>query len=187
MHEDEGLRQRHGRPVSPATRRLAVAAIAAVIAVIDLAVKAWAERGLPVDGIEGGPVDLRLGFNTGVAFSFGAGAPPWAVVGMTGAITVALAVVAWRLAGSGGRGPLAALALVLGGAGANLIDRAADGRVTDYLYTGWWPTFNLADVAIVSGGVLLAVVTWRASPVEEPAQKPAAAESKASGPNGSCD
>ena len=30
-----------------------------------------------------------------------------------------------------------------------------DGVVTDYLHTGWWPTFNLADTAIVVGALLL--------------------------------
>ena len=48
-----------------------------------------------------------------------------------------------------------ALAALLTGALANLADRASDGVVTDYLHTGWWPTFNLADTLIVIGGVLL--------------------------------
>ncbi len=59
-------------------------------------------------------------------------------------------VIAWRTARHGtarhgtarhgGRAELAALVLILGGAVANLADRAADGVVTDYLHTGWWPT-----------------------------------------------
>ncbi|MDI3422275.1 signal peptidase II [Streptomyces luteolus] len=44
---------------------------------------------------------------------------------------------------------------------ANLIDRAADGVVTDYLHSGWWPTFNLADAFIVCGGLLLVALSWR--------------------------
>ena len=120
---------------------------------------------------------MRLGYNTGVAFSLGAGVPPWAVVALTAAITLLVAVFAWRVAGPGGRAQLTAPALILGGAVANLTDRAADGRVTDYLHTGWWPTFNLADVAIVTGGLLLAITTWRAGADRdapaEPAPEPA--------------
>ena len=37
---------------------------------------------------------------------------------------------------------------MLAGAVANLADRGIDGVVTDYLHTGWWPTFNLADALI---------------------------------------
>ena len=45
------------------------------------------------------------------------------------------------------------LASVLAGAIANLVDRLDDGVVTDYLHSGWWPTFNLADVFITIGAV----------------------------------
>ena len=41
--------------------------------------------------------------------------------------------------------------LVAGGALGNLVDRAMDGRVTDYMHSGWFPTFNLADVGITLG------------------------------------
>jgi signal peptidase II len=53
------------------------------------------------------------------------------------------------------------LAAILAGALANLIDRAADGVVTDYLHTGWFPTFNLADTLITLGAALLVLVTLR--------------------------
>lgn len=56
-----------------------------------------------------------------------------------------------------------ALAAMLGGAVANVIDRAGDGLVTDYLHTGWFPTFNLADVFVVTGAAALVVASWRAS------------------------
>jgi hypothetical protein len=38
----------------------------------------------------------------------------------------------------------------------NLVDRALLGRVTDFIDIGWWPTFNLADSAIVIGVTILA-------------------------------
>nr|WP_246535913.1 signal peptidase II [Nocardioides aquaticus] len=50
---------------------------------------------------------------------------------------------------------------VLGGAVANVIDRARDGVVTDYLHTGWWPTFNLADTFLVTGFLVIAMLQFR--------------------------
>ena len=46
-------------------------------------------------------------------------------------------------------------ALLVGGALGNLADRARDGAVTDFIDLSLWPTFNLADVAIVLGVLLL--------------------------------
>ena len=45
---------------------------------------------------------------------------------------------------------------------ANLADRAADGKATDLLSVGWWPTFKLADTLLVIGVLRIAVHTWRA-------------------------
>ena len=60
---------------------------------------------------------------------------------------------------------LTALALVLGGAVGNLVDRLMQGHVTDffdaYVGTHHWPTFNVADSAISVGIVLLAIETLR--------------------------
>jgi signal peptidase II len=60
-----------------------------------------------------------------------------------------------------------ALALILGGAIGNVIDRLMQGYVVDFIhwyYQNWhWPTFNIADSAITVGAVLLVVDTlgWR--------------------------
>ncbi len=143
-------------------RRAGLLALAAVLAAADLGLKAWAEQALPGAPIEGGPLDLQLAFNSGVAFSFAADAPSWTVIAATGLITLVVAAALWRTAPAGSRLSGGALAAVLGGAAANLIDRAQDGRVTDYLHTGWWPTFNLADVFIVCGGLLIVALSWRA-------------------------
>jgi signal peptidase II len=48
------------------------------------------------------------------------------------------------------------LGLALGGATSNLADRVLRGAVMDFVAVGRWPTFNLADAAIVSGAALLA-------------------------------
>lgn len=148
-------------PSGALKRRTGLLALAAALAGTDLGIKAWAERALPGSPIEGGPLDRELAFNSGVAFSFAADAPAWTVVAVTALITTAVAVVLWRTAATCRRPWGIALAAVLGGALANLIDRAPDGRVTDYLHTGWWPTFNLADVFIVCGGLLLVALSWR--------------------------
>ena len=50
---------------------------------------------------------------------------------------------------------------MIGGALANVVDRAEDGQVTDYLHTGWWPTFNLADTFLVTGFIVIALLRAR--------------------------
>ena len=50
---------------------------------------------------------------------------------------------------------------MIGGALANVIDRAGDGEVTDFLHTGWWPTFNLADTFLVTGFIVIALLHAR--------------------------
>ena len=63
--------------------------------------------------------------------------------------------------------PRLALALVLGGAAGNLIDRLRLGHVVDYVAIGSWPTFNVADVAIAVGAVLLVLRMLTAPPTVE--------------------
>lgn len=137
-----------------------------MVAVADLAVKAAASRILPTKGTVDlpGPVDLRLLFNSGAAFGLGAALPAAAVVTITGLVVVGVAFVAWRIVPTLGWAGRVGMALVLGGAVGNVADRAFDGVVTDYLYTGWWPTFNLADVAIVTGTGLLLLHSFRRPP-----------------------
>ena len=63
-----------------------------------------------------------------------------------------------------GRLSRAGATVLLGGALGNFIDRL-DGRgVVDYLHTGWFATFNLADVFVTAGVVLYALGTLRAAP-----------------------
>lgn len=145
----------------PGGRRGQLAAVAAGIAGVDLAGKAWADTALSGRTVNGGLLDLQLAYNRGVAFSLGNAAPRVVVVLLTAAITAIVAVWGWRLAPTGAPRLRLAVAAVLGGAVANLIDRARDGVVTDYLHTGWWPTFNLADVAICLGAALVALDALR--------------------------
>lgn len=114
-----------------------------------------------------GLLDLRLGYNSGAAFSLGAGLPSWVVIAVTGLITAGVAVFAWRAAADAPWLLLVGLSAVLAGAVGNLVDRAGDGLVTDYLHTGWWPTFNLADVFITLGAATVALAVLRHQPARE--------------------
>ncbi len=105
--------------------------------------------------------NLVLTFNEGAAFSFlseAGGWQRWFFVAVTLGVSLALLVWLRRLA-PGERRTALGLALVLGGAWGNLVDRLRLGRVTDFLdfhWQGWhWPAFNLADSAITLGVVLL--------------------------------
>lgn len=147
-------------PVAAAwRRRLAWGATASGIAVADLAIKGWAVTALKGSAIEAGPVDLRLAFNPGAAFSIAANASDWVLLSVTMVITVAVAVAGYRVAPHASLLTRVALAALLGGAAANVIDRIPDGVVTDYLHTGWWPTFNLADSFIVLGAITLVIAS----------------------------
>ena len=104
--------------------------------------------------------NLVLVYNKGAAFSFLSDAPGWQTPLLVGFALVAIAVVAYLLVRSPGRWILSAgLALILGGALGNVIDRLRFGAVVDFVDAhawGWhWYVFNLADAAIVCGVVAL--------------------------------
>ena len=113
-----------------------------------------------------GPLQLHLTYNSGVAFSMGNTLPRWLVTGGTVAITLLVAVFAWRSAPIMPPVGRLGLAAVLAGALSNVIDRAMDGVVTDYLHTGWFPTFNLPDVYITCGAVLIVAGALFSRPAE---------------------
>ena len=108
-----------------------------------------------------GFLNWTLAFNTGAAFSFLADAGGWQrwffallAIGISGLLVFWLARTArgdWRNA--------APLALIIGGALGNLIDRLRFGHVVDFVhvyYQDWhYPAFNVADSAICIGAVLL--------------------------------
>lgn len=138
-----------------------VAAVAASAAVADWATKLLASVALDDRSIALGSVmTLRLSHNPGVAFSLGDHLPGIVVMGVTAVVTVLVAVAAVR----GSLAPPVVAGLVLGGAVANLVDRAVGGTVVDFVDLGWWPSFNLADVWITVGVALLALQSWRAPP-----------------------
>ncbi len=131
-----------------------VLAVAASTIVADLGTKAWARSALADGATDLGWVALRLAENPGVAFSLGASAPAWVVSTVTTLAVVVLAVMAMR----GTLHPPAAAGLLLGGGLGNLVDRLQDGTVTDMIDFGWFPSFNVADIALNVGVGL--VLLW---------------------------
>ncbi len=107
-----------------------------------------------------------LAFNKGAAFSFLAGAGGWQTPLLVAFALVAAVVVSVLLLRSPGRAVFCAgLALILGGAVGNVIDRLRYGHVVDFLdlhAAGWhWPAFNVADSAITVGAALLILDGFR--------------------------
>jgi signal peptidase II len=143
------------------TRRASVIATAVTAAAIDLGAKAASESRLADSTVDLGLIQLRLAYNSGVAFSVGNRLPSWVIVAVTGTLALALVAYAWHRAPRAGWVERIAGGAVIGGAVANLVDRAGDGVVTDYLHTGWWPTFNLADTFIVLGFMVIALLQAR--------------------------
>jgi signal peptidase II len=74
----------------------------------------------------------------------------------TAAVACAVASLAFSPALRATPGVTVAVAVALAGASSNLRDRLSRGAVVDFIAIGWWPVFNLADVAIVAGAVVAA-------------------------------
>lgn len=160
--------QTGGRSPSPASgKRLRLLTGAALLAAADLSVKAAAVRWL-TEPADLALLELRVGYNPGIAFSLGDTLPSVVVVMVTAVITLAMVAYAVRAAPGLNRWSRAGFALVIGGAVGNLADRTTDGVVTDYLHTGWFPTFNLADILITLGAAALLWVTVRDTVPAEP-------------------
>ena len=92
--------------------------------------------------------------NTGAAFGILEGAGPLLI--FAGVVGVAIILVYLFNPGDVASPPVrAGLTLMLGGAIGNLIDRAGDGKVVDFIKFPEWPAFNVADSAITIGVVIL--------------------------------
>lgn len=160
--------ERQQRTPADALQWTSFAVIAVVTIVADQVTKFIARRSFSFDD----PIDVLPFFqftntrNTGIAFG---------QFQNNQAIVIALACIAigWMLiyfARSGGRHPLLpiAIGLLFGGAASNLFDRVAFGYVTDFLHIANFPVFNLADVAITAGVILLVITLLRGDRGTEP-------------------
>ncbi|HKI66410.1 MAG TPA: signal peptidase II [Solirubrobacterales bacterium] len=143
--------------MSPARRAcLRAAALGLLVIALDQSAKAAIEAhllaGEHVDVL--GPLELTLAHNSGVAFGLASGGGI-ALVALT---LAALGFVGVLFARDPGRPWMwVAVGLLAGGALGNLIDRVRADAVTDFIDVLSWPPFNLADVAIVLGVVVLAL------------------------------
>lgn len=140
------------------------------VAALDVVTKALAARALVPQRVPhevlGECVRLTLVYNPGAAFGLHLGPQSrWIFT----ALTLVALVILWRLYRATRRGDVPrvlALALVCAGALGNLIDRLrSDLGVVDFLDVGVngtrWPTFNVADMAVSVGAILLAWVLWQ--------------------------
>ncbi|MQA04670.1 MAG: signal peptidase II [Streptosporangiales bacterium] len=154
-------------PGAQRPRRTAVLAIVAVVAYgIDLLTKVIvvAElEGAPSIELLGGLLTLRVIRNPGAAFGI-AGGFTIVLSLIMAAVIVVIVRAARRLRSLGWA---VALGLILGGALGNLTDRLLRapgplaGHVVDWIEVPYWPVFNLADSAIVCGGLLAVVLAFR--------------------------
>ena len=142
-------------------------AIAAIVLVVDQITKAWVQHAL-ADGHTVhlvGSLRLNLIYNSGMAFSRGRGLGP--VIGVLALVLIVVMLASLRREGS--RAARVALGLVIGGAAGNIVDRLfrgggfLRGRVIDFLDAQFWPVFNVADIAVSVGGVVLALGALRSS------------------------
>jgi signal peptidase II len=145
-------------------RYLTIGGLVGLLVVLDIVTKQWALRaldhGYTVQALDGW-LPLTLAFNRGIAFGIGfPGMGRWLLV----VASVFIIVVLYRLlaqsrAGDGWR--VLAIGLVMAGAIGNLIDRVRwDRGVVDFIgpyNLGFmhWPIFNVADMAITTGAVML--------------------------------
>ena len=106
-------------------------------------------------------LNFALVYNQGAAFSFLSDAGGWQRWFFTVLALLVSAIIVWWLyrLKRGETGTAISLALILGGAIGNVIDRILHGHVIDFIdvhYAGYhWPTFNIADSAITIGAVIL--------------------------------
>jgi signal peptidase II len=168
-------------PVGRDSRRwVVIAVVTAFMVAADQLSKHWAVGRLSSPGsrveLVGG-LEFRLAFNQGMAFSRFSNSGPLIAV----AALVIVAAVIWFARQLPGTFSWVVVGCVAGGALGNVLDRMfrtpapgnpagfLRGAVVDFIWTSWWPTFNVADSAVVVGGILLAIIAWRLPDPKQPA------------------
>ncbi|HEX5526178.1 MAG TPA: signal peptidase II [Solirubrobacterales bacterium] len=140
-------------------------ALCALVLAADQAAKAAIEAHLVIgERVEVlGPLELTYVHNSGVAFGLAGSAGG----GLVLTTAVALIVIGYLFARNPIRkGMWVAVGLIAGGALGNLADRVRADAVTDFVHIGSWPNFNLADVAISAGVVLMVLIYLRDAEAE---------------------
>jgi signal peptidase II len=179
-----------GVPSSRLRQRWPYLLVMAIIVVADQITKALVDRFLTLHesvAVVDGLVDLTYVRNRGAAFGLLSDARlPYqsVLLGIVGiAALVAIVVYAVRLPARSWL-PQTALALVMGGAVGNLVDRVRHGFVIDFVDVYWgahhWPAFNVADSAI-SVGVALLILDMITSPAPRSSRGSGMAEATSAG------
>lgn len=143
-------------------------ALAVLLALLDQLTKYWISASFDYGQVREvtGFFNLVLTHNKGAAFSFLASAAGWQRGFFIAVALIAIVVISVLLVRHAGEKLFClSLALILGGAIGNVLDRIALGYVVDFLdfhIAGWhWPAFNLADSAITVGAALLVLDSFR--------------------------
>ena len=137
-------------------------AVCGAVVLIDQITKAIVVSSLSIDQHE----RLALGFslantqNSGLAFGIGGG-QDFVLAVTVGALAL---VLLWFAVDPARPGMWLAVGLLAGGALGNLADRARADAVTDFIDPPIWPTFNLADVAITLGAIVLVLAAMGPRP-----------------------
>jgi len=145
--------------VTPRRRTALVVVVAAIVITVDQLTKTWAAHTLATRDIDlFWTLRFQLARNRGPAFSLGFGSG--GVIAILAIVIVIVFLVIGRSVDT--KLGVLSLGLVLGGAIGNLVDRAfregsgfLGGAVIDFIDPQWWPIFNVADMAVTIGGVLL--------------------------------
>jgi signal peptidase II len=159
----------------PRACALALLLCVACLVGCDHATKLAAETALrdhvPVNVVPG-VMDLAYTENHGVAFSalerLSLHPPAWALFALAVVATSVLLALWFR--GRRATWPThAGFALVIAGSLGNALDRVTRGHVVDFIHVRFWPVFNVADILVVAGGVLLLLVHSRRASRSPPA------------------
>jgi signal peptidase II len=140
-----------------------MAAVGATVVALDQATKAVVRGSVE----RGGEVDLALGIqivnvrNRGIAFGLLQDGGALLLVVTLVTLTI---LIGWFATDASRRGLWLAIGLLTGGAIGNLIDRLREGEVTDFLDLPRWPAFNVADIAITAGVVVLILYALTGEP-----------------------
>lgn len=131
---------------------------------VDQLTKTWA-----LNALDGPPIQVvwtlqfTLTYNSGASFGMGTGLGPWIAV----AAMVVVGALVWTGRSVRSRIMAVALGMIAGGAAGNICDRLLrgdagllHGSVVDFIDLQWWPVFNVADVGVVCGAILLVIATF---------------------------
>jgi signal peptidase II len=153
----------------PRTRDLTFWSVLVTFAVADIVTKRWAEGALALhlpEQVIGHWLRWTLTYNTGAAMNLSVGGASRGVFSVIAVLMIGYLFRLYRQAGRAERASPAAIGMIIAGAFGNLFDRLRHGKgVVDFIDIGtaewrFW-TFNVADMGVTVGAVLLAYLMWR--------------------------